>query len=129
MRLIAVWEKEASDLIGAPMMVTVIPTLKVNRAEKKRINAILSAVCNEFGIELEAFYNGRKFRSYADARAIAAHILFDRIANITVYDIAEIFNKSRSTVIHMMNRCNNLMQSNEQFTSRYNAIVLKINQL
>jgi chromosomal replication initiation ATPase DnaA len=86
-------------------------------------NTILQVVCDYTKLSLEDLKSKRRFRPFVEARTYAAYFLQKYIHKLTLLQIGEYLGgKDHTTIIYLINSCQDLIFSNKEFKNNILAI-------
>lgn len=86
---------------------------------------IIRIILAEMNITYQGMISKKRIRPYVEARMIISFLL-KKHTSLTLKQIAELINKSdHSSVIHLINVCNNLIETKPDFKNK----ILKIENL
>lgn len=86
---------------------------------------IITAVAEVYDVPISSLMNERR-RPFTEARRMAIYICSHHILASNSSTLAEIFHRSRSTVIHSINAAKCLLASDRQFYERYRQCVKRL---
>jgi chromosomal replication initiator protein len=86
------------------------------------VQTIIDNVCLHYGITEELLKKKSRFRTFVDARNIVMYICRMNL-KISLQDIANIFGMNHSTVIHGINKVENLKDFDSDFKELINRFV------
>lgn len=89
---------------------------------RQNLHAIIHTVCSVFGVKYHDVVGKSRERELVDARLVIAHLLRKQHA-MTWKRIGEMLGgKDHTSAIHYVNTSNKLLESDEDFTSKFNVV-------
>jgi len=97
--------------------------------ETANLSLFMQEICKHFSLNINAMFGTCRKREYADVRSICQHIIYT-YTYLTIVRIARFFNKDHTTIVHSLNKVEELYPRYNDFQQQYRMclkIWLKIN--
>ena len=89
------------------------------------LDVVARAVCSGCDIEADDFVSAAHYRVFRDARKIFYHLCRREFFEYTCKRLGEYTNRDHSTVVIALKRCDDLLEIDPEFRSRYKKCMTK----